>query len=704
MFYKVFVFSFIISILSSSYAILPAEDIWKICHTQNKNHSKLPQIIQELTEIGCENSNEGSLARGLGAGLVLFNIQNLSISDDVIFLYIDETLTLPNLQKENIGFFQNLKGYLYKYGKGVEKNLVEAFDWYEKAAHLGDVIAMYNLAGMYENGEGIEKNPKKAFEWYKHAAKAGNVNAIIDVAKQYKAEKKIEKYIKWLEKAANTGNTAAMHKFAEMYEENKNLTKAFEWYEKAANAGNIFSINNLGYLFLHGEGIQQNLEKAFECFEKGTKLNHPSSMYNLGYLYDKGLGVKQDFNVALMWYEKAANAGNISAINSLARMYKEGRVVEQNFNIAFMWFKKSAEMNDAHAMNILGYMCANGEGVKQDFPEAVQWFKKAISRGSVSGMNNLAYMYKEGKGVTKDLQLAYKWYLMAAKNGDLEAGKFIYNLGEIYQQQGKLLDILIQHQKNPVLPDFKTPKNDLGVFKNLFDSNPLTSNFQETTETSSTSKEMHLEGYQKHIIHINFLIIGLENRTINAVWKPEVKESMNNFLNAVKNFIDHFKKIDCNIIPLTFDRPGMLVWCPEKIDPTYYGSCFLQIDIGENFYTSYGVRNVKNTKKITEILTNDNEQFWKDPYDDLIKKFEEIEKTSQYIYHHETKDKDLFSFCLQSFFIKNLCEKIKKKYLPLLHKEIKENIIIFNKKRKRQLDELLESKNPKKLYSALLDS
>ncbi|KAK8848308.1 hypothetical protein M9Y10_019369 [Tritrichomonas musculus] len=50
---------------------------------------------------------------------------------------------------------------MYQKGKGVERNISKAIEYYKKAADLEDPTALYNLGSMYENGNGVELNISK---------------------------------------------------------------------------------------------------------------------------------------------------------------------------------------------------------------------------------------------------------------------------------------------------------------------------------------------------------------------------------------------------------------------------------------------------------------------------------------------------------------------------------------------------------------
>ncbi len=65
-------------------------------------------------------------------------------------------------------------GVCYEHGNGVVQDLTQALQWYEKAAHLGHEVAMYNLAFSYHNGDGVPQDYEKMRFWLVKAAKLGD--------------------------------------------------------------------------------------------------------------------------------------------------------------------------------------------------------------------------------------------------------------------------------------------------------------------------------------------------------------------------------------------------------------------------------------------------------------------------------------------------------------------------------------------------
>lgn len=59
----------------------------------------------------------------------------------------------------------------------MKKSQEKANELYQKAADLGDEVAMRNLAINYEYGNGLPKDRAKAIEWYKKSAEKGDEDA-----------------------------------------------------------------------------------------------------------------------------------------------------------------------------------------------------------------------------------------------------------------------------------------------------------------------------------------------------------------------------------------------------------------------------------------------------------------------------------------------------------------------------------------------
>mgnify|MGYP003739007435 CR=1 FL=1 len=58
-------------------------------------------------------------------------------------------------------------GIMFLEGKGVPKNVPEAFRWFKKSAEKGCAFGMVNLGKMYFNGWGTDVDNGRAYAWVK---------------------------------------------------------------------------------------------------------------------------------------------------------------------------------------------------------------------------------------------------------------------------------------------------------------------------------------------------------------------------------------------------------------------------------------------------------------------------------------------------------------------------------------------------------
>ena len=62
----------------------------------------------------------------------------------------------------------------YEEGRGVQKDIARAVEWYKKAASNNHNGAQYRLGQLYEKGIGVGKNMAMAKKWYRKAAENGS--------------------------------------------------------------------------------------------------------------------------------------------------------------------------------------------------------------------------------------------------------------------------------------------------------------------------------------------------------------------------------------------------------------------------------------------------------------------------------------------------------------------------------------------------
>jgi hypothetical protein len=123
--------------------------------------------------------------------------------------------------------------------------MVQRFKKQISLAKQGNVKAMYNVAKLYQRGRGVDKNIKKAAEWYGEAAKVGHAPAQARLGILYFEGRGVKqnytKALKLLNLAAKDNIPSALYQLANMYElgtgVKQSLTKSIAWYKKANKYG-----------------------------------------------------------------------------------------------------------------------------------------------------------------------------------------------------------------------------------------------------------------------------------------------------------------------------------------------------------------------------------------------------------------------------------------------------------------------------------
>lgn len=220
-------------------------------------------------------------------------------------------------------------GYMYRWGMGLNRDMNESAEWFEKAAALGQADAMLELGISYRfMGLGTAYDPVKSYEWLTKAAEAGIVEAEYELGVNYAIGIGVPKdpanAAYWYRKAARSGNILAMANLAGLYRDGSGLTQnygqAFNWYKKSADAGHEWGLNGLGTLYENGWGVKQNFSKARELYEQASAKGFSESQYRLGMMYYEGKGGPVDLKTALYWLKISCDNHSLDGCQQLKDM------------------------------------------------------------------------------------------------------------------------------------------------------------------------------------------------------------------------------------------------------------------------------------------------------------------------------------------------------------------------------------------------
>jgi TPR repeat protein len=317
-------------------------------------------------------------------------------------------------------------GNMYLYGKGVDLDYEQAFNYFSKV-HFFDLIKINDTSIIVEK-----------------ANKGSNVAQFVLWKKYWYSDP--EQSILWLKKSAESGNTEAQRILGEIYYTGNNIVKSYKqsefWWLKAAEQGNVLSQSNLGCLYSDNDinytiphvannesgGIKVSIDyvKALYWLNKASVANNYHAKIILADMYNFGIGVSIDYSKAYQYYKESAKNGDLRAQFNLGCMYDQGEGTNKDIKQAIFWFKKAAVNGYGSAQNTLAsYYYFE----LQDYKNAFYWCEQAAEQGIAEAQYNLGLMYDKGDGVLKNQNQALYWHKKAAEQGIAEAQ---YSLGLSY--------------------------------------------------------------------------------------------------------------------------------------------------------------------------------------------------------------------------------------------------------------------------------
>ena len=170
----------------------------------------------------------------------------------------------------------------------IDRNYLQALEWYRKAAVRGHTRAQLQLALMYRTGLGVAPNHKLAFHWFTKAAAVPQPDPKTQLYLghcyyfgQGIPEDRVQA-VTWYRKAAEADEAQAQCSLGSCYEAGHGVVSdnalAFSWYERAARQADPMAQAKLGLLYLTGKGIPKDTEKAHTLFQQAIAQNDAQTL------------------------------------------------------------------------------------------------------------------------------------------------------------------------------------------------------------------------------------------------------------------------------------------------------------------------------------------------------------------------------------------------------------------------------------------
>ena len=159
--------------------------------------------------------------------------------------------------------------------------------------------------------------------------------------------------------------------------------KAATIYMKLARQGSLTAMNELGGMYLNGDGIERNVKYAYNLFKKAADCGHIKAKCNLALIFLKGYGgIRTQYKKAFELYMQAAEAGSASGMYGVGYMYYKGIGVDQNYEKALEYLKKGAELKHSGCTFLLAIHYANGYNGDQNFQKAEDYLNLSSEYGN----------------------------------------------------------------------------------------------------------------------------------------------------------------------------------------------------------------------------------------------------------------------------------------------------------------------------------
>ena len=238
-----------------------------------------------------------------------------------------------------------MAGYILRYGKAGNTDMMTARKWYEQAAAKGHPDAFVALGEMGLRGQaGLSKTDAAA--WLTRASDAGRTDAMRALSDLYRMGQGVtantSESERLLKNASQSFDAEATKRLGDSLFE-RDAKTALKHYESAAKAGHIEAAYIAGIMYAENFDIMPNSARSAALLKQAAMGGHPAAMADYGLLVFQGYEATQSNREAAEWFRKSAKAGDSEGQFLYAFTLAKGEGLEQNFEEAYYWALKSGE-------------------------------------------------------------------------------------------------------------------------------------------------------------------------------------------------------------------------------------------------------------------------------------------------------------------------------------------------------------------------
>ena len=199
--------------------------------------------------------------------------------------------------------------------------------------------------------------------------------------------------------------------YAQSYYGESNYEKAFEIFSYLHDNGILESCYYLGYMYEHGDGVEQDIAKALAYYRE--QCDSQSSL-RLGLFYMYGQYVEQDSNQAMHYF--------LNSHEKESYLY-QGILLERqkDYSSAFQAYLKGAKCFQKDCLYKTGLLLKLGLGVELNMEDAIHYLTYGYYLLHEECAYELAMLYFDGVALKKDVKKALQYLHQAARLNSYEA-------------------------------------------------------------------------------------------------------------------------------------------------------------------------------------------------------------------------------------------------------------------------------------------
>ncbi len=328
-------------------------------------------------------------------------------------------------------------------GIGTEVDRDTADYWYGAAydgflaieRNQADDKLYYRLGQMNLTGTGTKADPDMALHYFQKAAKLENLDALYGLGKLY-LDKSFHQYdpnkaVEYLIDAGKKDHDFAQYTLGRLFlkgiEVRKDVNYAIRWLEEAVKNENSYAEYLLGRILLLGEEVERDPKRGEALLRKSAEGGNDTARYMLGKALIEGRFVIQNIPEGIKFITEAAENNFSAAQYFLGKLLYEGKSTPQDLKKSLHYLERAAARENTYAAYLAGKILLTEESVK-DPARAIRNFELTAQIGNDFAEYQLGKIYLYGKDVPQDNEKAMAYLTAASAHGNQYAKQLLHSI------------------------------------------------------------------------------------------------------------------------------------------------------------------------------------------------------------------------------------------------------------------------------------